>query len=121
LKASDFSASSASAEAVCPNTPYWYKNCRRCCQAFSGILRQQGWRVITSSGFKAATAHRRARPAYGLWEGQQQKCCSVFFLLTGRLQFWYLGSVSKSGNNSVVECNLAKVEVASSNLVSRST
>gem|GEM_PF-6165796 len=26
-----------------------------------------------------------------------------------------------SGNNSVVECNLAKVEVASSNLVSRST
>ncbi len=25
-----------------------------------------------------------------------------------------------SGNNSVVECNLAKVEVASSNLVSRS-
>ncbi len=26
----------------------------------------------------------------------------------------------KSGNNSVVECNLAKVEVASSNLVSRS-
>jgi hypothetical protein len=27
---------------------------------------------------------------------------------------------SMSGNNSVVECNLAKVEVASSNLVSRS-
>ena len=27
---------------------------------------------------------------------------------------------SLSGNNSVVECNLAKVEVASSNLVSRS-
>jgi hypothetical protein len=27
---------------------------------------------------------------------------------------------AKSGNNSVVECNLAKVEVASSNLVSRS-
>ncbi len=26
-----------------------------------------------------------------------------------------------SGNNSVVECNLAKVDVASSNLVSRST
>jgi hypothetical protein len=26
-----------------------------------------------------------------------------------------------SGNNSVVECNLAKVEVASSNLVSRSS
>ncbi len=26
----------------------------------------------------------------------------------------------QSGNNSVVECNLAKVEVASSNLVSRS-
>ena len=29
-------------------------------------------------------------------------------------------TVYKSGNNSVVECNLAKVEVASSNLVSRS-
>jgi hypothetical protein len=28
--------------------------------------------------------------------------------------------VCASGNNSVVECNLAKVEVASSNLVSRS-
>jgi hypothetical protein len=30
-------------------------------------------------------------------------------------------SMKQSGNNSVVECNLAKVEVASSNLVSRST
>ena len=29
--------------------------------------------------------------------------------------------VTKSGSNSVVECDLAKVEVASSNLVSRST
>ena len=29
-------------------------------------------------------------------------------------------STKMSGNNSVVECNLAKVDVASSNLVSRS-
>ena len=31
-----------------------------------------------------------------------------------------LSSKKMSGNNSVVECNLAKVDVASSNLVSRS-
>ncbi len=33
----------------------------------------------------------------------------------------FLYKKKTSGNNSVVECNLAKVEVASSNLVSRST
>jgi hypothetical protein len=32
------------------------------------------------------------------------------------LYYWFV-----SGSNSVVECDLAKVEVASSNLVSRST
>ncbi len=47
------------------------------------------------------------------------------FLLTIQSASGKFASVLKldlqeSGNNSVVECNLAKVEVASSNLVSRS-
>ncbi len=45
----------------------------------------------------------------------------VDFLLTKRGKAFRYGiNFSVSGNNSVVECNLAKVEVASSNLVSRS-
>ncbi len=45
-----------------------------------------------------------------------------FLLTTGRRLVIVSGFqlVCASGNNSVVECNLAKVEVASSNLVSRS-
>ncbi len=56
------------------------------------------------------------------------KLGSIIFLIDTQLQTLYkhpsfdIGKQSKtSGNNSVVECNLAKVEVASSNLVSRST
>ena len=47
----------------------------------------------------------------------------MFFLLTrfGCLIIYDpVLSKTQGGNNSVVECNLAKVEVASSNLVSRS-
>ncbi len=43
----------------------------------------------------------------------------VIFLLTKRPLAFNLHFLL-SGNNSVVECDLAKVEVASSNLVSRS-
>ena len=46
-----------------------------------------------------------------------------FFLLTLPKSLSIYDAVltkTQSGNNSVVECNLAKVEVASSNLVSRS-
>ena len=43
---------------------------------------------------------------------------ALFFLTQfKRLARWF---TLLSGNNSAVECNLAKVEVASSNLVSRS-
>ena len=47
----------------------------------------------------------------------------MLFLLTDLEQTGYISLLLcfiASGNNSVVECNLAKVEVASSNLVSRS-
>ena len=52
-------------------------------------------------------------------------CETVNFLLTHATRACIYAAVltqlnSMSGNNSVVECNLAKVEVASSNLVSRS-
>ncbi len=42
--------------------------------------------------------------------------------LIARWRMWYLARVDRgeSGNNSVVECDLAKVEVAGSNPVSRS-
>ena len=40
--------------------------------------------------------------------------------LPASLPICYSGSFSASGNNSVVECDLAKVEVAGSNPVSRS-
>ena len=52
------------------------------------------------------------------------KSCSVcfFFIDTADCPVVNICSFhsSMSGNNSVVECNLAKVDVASSNLVSRS-
>ena len=44
---------------------------------------------------------------------------TLFFHLTWKPPFQYLILVLR-GNNSVVECNLAKVEVAGSNPVSRS-
>ena len=47
----------------------------------------------------------------------------IGFFIDSIFQNLYLSAVltqAKSGNNSVVECNLAKVEVASSTLVSRS-
>ncbi len=37
------------------------------------------------------------------------------------MRHWLHAVSEKSGSNSVVECNLAKVEVAGSNPVSRST
>jgi hypothetical protein len=41
-------------------------------------------------------------------------------VLIGQRSLWYADFSPKSGNNSVVECDLAKVEVAGSNPVSRS-
>src|SRR4030095_11190591 len=41
-------------------------------------------------------------------------------VLIGQRSLWYAEFSPKSGNNSVVECDLAKVEVAGSNPVSRS-
>ena len=41
--------------------------------------------------------------------------------LINERSLWYAEISPKSGNNSVVECDLAKVEVAGSNPVSRST
>ena len=41
-------------------------------------------------------------------------------VLIGQRSLWYAQFSPKSGNNSVVECDLAKVEVAGSNPVSRS-
>jgi hypothetical protein len=43
---------------------------------------------------------------------------TVFFFLDKRSDFYE--KIRMSGNNSAVECNLAKVEVAGSNPVSRS-
>jgi hypothetical protein len=43
-----------------------------------------------------------------------------FFSGVNRLFFDRHKKLTKSGNNSAVECNLAKVEVAGSNPVSRS-
>ena len=40
--------------------------------------------------------------------------------LSGASLLWYDNDFRASGNNSVVECDLAKVEVAGSNPVSRS-
>ena len=40
--------------------------------------------------------------------------------LPAYLDLWYTYGSGRGGNNSVVECDLAKVEVAGSNPVSRS-
>src|SRR5204863_5049172 len=55
--------------------------------------------------FKADPGVRRAQNRQGRW-------------LAARPTVWYFSR--SSGNNSVVECDLAKVEVAGSNPVSRS-
>jgi hypothetical protein len=77
-------------------------------------LLKRGFRSCNERGSPfVARTHRRTSPIVGPGQNpyhirldKQQRISKIFF--------------PKSGSNSVVECDLAKVEVASSNLVSRS-
>jgi hypothetical protein len=60
--------------------------------------------VLESPGVSQQTANRKAKTVFGLDKAAIFKKIDYY----------------ASGNNSVVECNLAKVEVAGSNPVSRS-
>jgi hypothetical protein len=97
-------------------------------QCASGRVQQDDIANSPAIAYSNSGRFTRGRKLFKIFlEKQGTGLKTSAFLLTGSIILVYISEfctaapLMESGNNSVVECNLAKVEVASSNLVSRSS